>query len=129
MSGKCQKTCCSDSERKIEILEVKLSEIIHNQNAFINIEPIVDNAVSRLTMLDTIYYQSVNCEKRELIGSIYPQKCTFEDLQHRTAKAGDLYSFIYLINNELCKKKRRASDKNLCLPSLAPEAGLEPATL
>jgi site-specific DNA recombinase len=36
---------------------------------------------------------------------MYPQKFTFEDLQHRTAKAGDLYSFIYLINSELEKKK------------------------
>jgi hypothetical protein len=34
--------------------------------------------------------------KRELIGSMYAEKFTFEDLQHRTAKTSDLYSFIYL---------------------------------
>ena len=66
-----------------------------------------------------------NYEKRELIGSMYPQKFTFEYLQHRTAKSSDLYSFIYLINSELGKKKRRASDKNLCLPSLAPPRGYQ----
>ena len=119
----------SESEHKIERLETKLSEVIQNQNAFIDIEPIVNTAIDRLTKLDVIYYQSDNSEKRELIGSMYAEKFTFEDLQHRTAKTGDLYSFIYLINSELEKKKRRASDKNLCLPSLAPEAGLEPATL
>ncbi len=83
----------------------------------------VNKAINRLTLLDTIYCQSANYDKRKLIGSMYPQKFTFEDLQHRTAKSGDLYSFIYLINSELEKKKRRASDKNLCLPSLAPQAG------
>jgi hypothetical protein len=119
----------SESEHKIEILEAKLSEVIGSQNAFVDIEPLVSKAVSRLTLLDTIYCQSANCEKRELIGSMYPQKFTFEDLQHRTAKTADLYSFIYLINSELGKKKRRASDKNLCLPSLAPEAGLEPTRI
>jgi site-specific DNA recombinase len=60
---------------------------------------------------------------------MYAEKFTFEDLQHRTAKTTDLYSFIYLINSELGGEKRRANNKNLCLPNLAPEAGLEPATL
>lgn len=91
----------SDCERNIEILEAKLSEIIQNQNSFLDIEPIVNNAIDRLTKLDTIYSKSGNSEKRELIGSMYPQKFTFEDLQHRTAKTSDLYSFIYLINSEL----------------------------
>jgi hypothetical protein len=59
---------------------------------------------------------------------MYPEKFTFEELQHRTAQAGELYSCIYLINNQLREEKRRASDKNLCLPSLAPESGLEPTT-
>jgi site-specific DNA recombinase len=60
---------------------------------------------------------------------MYPEKFTFEDLQHRTAKVGEFYSFIWLINNELGKKKIRASDRKTCLPIVAPEAGLEPATL
>ncbi len=118
-----------ESETKIDRLEAKLSEVIQDQNAFIDIEPIVNNAIDRLTRLDTIYSRSGNSEKRELIGSMHAEKFTFEDLQHRTAKMSELYSFIYLINSELGKKKRRASNRFPCLPTLAPEAGLEPATL
>jgi site-specific DNA recombinase len=129
IDGADYKIIKSESEHKAEILEAKLSEIIHNQNTFIDIEPVVNKAVTCLTMLDLICYQSANYEKRELTGSMCPEKFTFEDLQHRTAKMGDLHSFIYLINIELGKKKRRASDRNLCLPIMAPEAGLEPATL
>jgi site-specific DNA recombinase len=129
IDGADYKIIKSESERKIEILEARLSDVIANQNAFVDIAPLVNKAINRLTMLDTIYCQSANYNKRELIGSMYPQKFTFEDLQHRTAKAGDLYSFIYLINSELENKKRGASDRFTCLPTLAPEAGLEPATL
>ena len=129
IDGADYKIIKTECERRVEILEAKLSEVIGNQNAFIDIVPLVNKAVNRLTLLDTIYCQLANYEKREIIGSIYSQKFTFEDLEDRTAKSGDLYSFIYLINSELEKKKRRASNKNLCLPSLAPEAGLEPATL
>jgi hypothetical protein len=58
---------------------------------------------------------------------MYAEKFTFEDLQHRTVKMSDLYSFIYLINSQLGKKKERANNKNLCLPSLAPPTGHESA--
>jgi hypothetical protein len=60
---------------------------------------------------------------------MYPEKFTFEELQHRTAQAGELYSFIYLINNELRSKKRGQATVLPCLPIVAHDAGLEPATL
>jgi site-specific DNA recombinase len=67
--------------------------------------------------------------QRDIIGSMFPEKFTFEDLKHRTAKVDDLFGLIYQINNYLWEKKRGASDRKTCLPTLAPEAGLEPATL
>ena len=103
--------------------------MIGSQKQFINIEPLVTNAVKSLLKLDAIFCNSSTCQKRELIGSMYPEKFTFEELEARTAKASEFYNYIYLINRQLESKKQRASDKNLCLPSLAPEAGLEPATL
>ena len=106
----------SESEKKIERFEAKLSEVIQNQNAFIDIEPLVSNAIDRLTKLDLIYYKSGNSEKRELIGSMYAEKFTFEDLQHRTAQTIDLYSFIYLINSELVDKKEGQTTKICVCP-------------
>ncbi|WP_246104195.1 recombinase family protein [Mucilaginibacter corticis] len=120
------------SEGRIIVLEAKLAELAdnnQNQRRILDIEPLITGAIFTLTRLNVIFSQSNTCEKRELIGSMYPQKFTFEDIQHRTGFVNDLYSFIYLINSQLGDKKRRASDRKTCLPTLAPEAGLEPATL
>jgi site-specific DNA recombinase len=38
------------------------------------------------------YNKSDTYTKRELTGSMYPKKFTFEELQHRTAKVGDFFS-------------------------------------
>ena len=121
----------TETEGRLLILEVKLSEVANgnSQRKIIDITPIVNGAIMNLTRLRAIYCRSDSSEKRALIGSMYPQNFTFEDLQHRTAYVSDLYSSIYLINKQLNEKKRRASDYKKCLPSLAPEAGLEPATL
>ncbi|WP_124562211.1 hypothetical protein [Pedobacter sp. KBW01] len=73
--------------------------------------------------------QKVMQKKIKIIGSMFPEKFTFEELQHRTAKRSAMHQMIYLINNEIEGKKRRASDRKTCLPTLAPSAGLEPATL
>ncbi len=131
MDGVDYKAVKVESEQRLIALEAKLGDVANTsgQKRIINIEPIVKGAITSLTNLRAIYCQSDSSEKRILIGSMYPEKTTFEQLKHRTAKVDDLYGYIYLINSHLQAKKRRASDKNMCLPSLAPEAGLEPATL
>ncbi|BAU54086.1 hypothetical protein MgSA37_02257 [Mucilaginibacter gotjawali] len=57
---------------------------------------------------------------------MYPKKITFEELHHRTAFVSELYSFIYMMNNELRDKKTRARDRFKCLPTLALQNWLEP---
>lgn len=91
----------SESEAAIEKLEVRLSEALVAKRAYVNVEPIVKTAIERLTRIDDIYCKSNTCDKRTLIGSMYPEKFTFEELQHRTAKTSELFSHIYLINNWL----------------------------
>ena len=119
----------SEAEPQLERLEIKLAEISSTKKPAESISQLVSTGIKKLTQLDKLYLNASTNSKRELIGSIFPQKFTFEELQHRTAQIGELYSFIYLINSEVGKKKRRASDGLSCLPTLAPEAGLEPATL
>jgi len=60
---------------------------------------------------------------------MFPEKFTFEQLQDRTAKVDFLFQLIYLINIQLGVQKERANENFFCLPSIAPSAGLEPATL
>lgn len=126
IDGSDYKTIKSETEHKLEVLEVKLADTIIAKKQKEDIVPIVVKAIEKLTRLDIMYSESTTSQKRELVGSMYPQKFTFEELQHRTAHVAKLYSFIYLINNELRSKKRRASDRFTCLPTLAQQTGFEP---
>jgi site-specific DNA recombinase len=123
------KTIKSENEYKINVLEANLAEAALVNSRVENIEPALRKAILKLTQLNSIYLKSSSYEKRQLIGSMYPGKFTYEDLQHRTAQTSELYSCIYLINSEIEGKKEGQATDFSCLPILAPEAGLEPATL
>ena len=128
IDGADYKTIKSENEYKVNVLEAKLAEAALNSKAE-NIEPILRKAIINLTQLNAIYSKSTTSDKRELIGSMYPQKFTFEELQHRTAFMSELYSCIYLINSKIAVKKEGQATDFSCLPILAPEPGLEPGTL
>jgi site-specific DNA recombinase len=123
IDGVDYKAVKTENEVRVVALEAKLSELAAGPKRIDNIEPIVNQAITRLTQLDAIYCKSDTSNKRELIGSMYPEKFTFEELQHRTARTSDLYSCIYLINNELGVKKRgQATDFRAC-PLWLPRLG------
>jgi protein-tyrosine phosphatase len=48
----------------------------------------------------------------KIIGSIFPEKLEFDGTQYRTARINAVVATIFQINNELCNKKNRKSDKN-----------------
>jgi hypothetical protein len=123
IDGVDYKAIKTENEVRIVAIEAKLSELAAGPKRINNIESIINKAIIRLTQLDAIYCNSNTFDKRQLIGSMYPEKFTFEELQYRTARTSELYSCIYLINNELEIKKRRASDDFSCLPTLAPQTG------
>jgi site-specific DNA recombinase len=129
LDGADYRTIKSETEPKLEILEIKLAEVMSSQKPAENIGKLVSTAISKLTQLETIYLQADITSKRELIGSMYPQKFTFEELEHRTAQTSDLYSLIYLTNNNLRVNKKGQATVLPCLPIVAPETGLEPVTL
>jgi site-specific DNA recombinase len=129
LDGAEYKEIKSETEGKREVLESQLAELIGNKKAIERIEPLLDRSMDKLTRLSALYLQSGTYEKRELIGSMYPQKFTFQELQHRTAQTSALYSYIYLINREIGRKKRGQATDFSCLPIVAPEPGLEPGTL
>jgi len=129
IDGTDYKTIKSENEYKINVLEAKLAEAASANSQTVNIEPVLRKAIDKLTRLDVIYSKSDSSEKRQLIGSMYPNKFTYEELQHRTAQTSELYSCIYLINSKIEGKKEGQATDFSCLPILAPEPGLEPGTL
>ena len=129
IDGTDYKTIKVEAERTIMRLEANLTEIPSNTMSINQVEEVLDRAIDKLTKLDVIYWKSDIKVQREIIGSMFPEKFTFEQLIHRTAKVDFLFQIIYLINSHLGIKKERANENFFCLPSMAPSAGLEPATL
>ncbi|MEJ7780846.1 MAG: recombinase family protein [Daejeonella sp.] len=129
IDGTDYRTIKSEAENRIVILEAKLSDIPVNLMELSDVEGILDKAISKLTKLDVIYWESDISIQRRIIGSMFPEKFTFENLKDRTAKVGFLFQLIYQINSKLDCKKRRAGESHFTLPILAPETGLEPVTL
>lgn len=99
------KTIKMDAEHKIMVLEAKLMELRTDFISVGEVERILDSAIIVLTKLDELYITSDAAAKRKIIGSMFPEKFTFEDLQHRTAPVSDAFKVIYMINTHLKGKK------------------------
>jgi len=87
-----------DCETKTTRLEAKLSDFSTNN---ISIERDLNKAVKALTSLCGVYNLENMKQNRKLIGSIYPEKFTFENLRDRTARINETASVMYQIYNVL----------------------------
>jgi hypothetical protein len=99
---------------KINMLEVKLTEAVNKKT---NIEDDLNKAVKALSTLNGINDLEDGKLSRELIGSMYPEKFTFENLKDRTARVNEVADVIWQINSQLQVQKQRTSDEKSCLPS------------
>ncbi len=117
-----------EAEREITVLESKISDLRSNNMSVGTIEKTLDSALINLTAIDKIYCESDHYGKRKLIGSIYPEKFTFEELKVRTAKQGEVFKFIYLINNKLSTNKNGTNSNFTCLSQEVIPLGFEPRT-
>jgi site-specific DNA recombinase len=73
------------------------------------------------------YYKTASAEtKKRIIGSIFPEKIYFEQNKYRTTKINEVVSQLFNVGKGFNIKQPR---KNSRLSSVAPPAGLEPATL
>ena len=85
----------SDYEKKIAGLESRLMELSKESN---NIEPLLNKAVATLSCLDKLYENADNIEKREIIGSIYPEKLVFDGFHYWTARLNEAVELIYSLS-------------------------------
>ncbi|EHQ24803.1 recombinase family protein [Mucilaginibacter paludis] len=112
-----------ECETKINALEAKLGDFSKSN---ISIEHDLDRAIKALTSLCGLYSLENMKLSRELIGSMYPEKFTLENLKDRTARVNEVAEIIYLISSELESKKEWASDEFSSLPTWVRPPGLEP---
>lgn len=126
IDGADYKAIKSENEHKIIVLEAKLSEIGTEVIKVQDLEPIVDGAISTLTKIDVIYWKSDPDIQRKIIGSIYPEKFTFEELKERTATVSDPFKITYLINKKLGEQKSGTTNQDLVLSRWVIPIGFEP---
>jgi site-specific DNA recombinase len=117
-----------EAEREINTLESKIGDLRSNNMSVTEVEKTLDSALKSLADIDKIYCKSDHYAKRRLIGSIYPEKFTFEELRVRTAKQGEVFKFIYLINSKLIANKNGTNGNLLRLSQEVIPLGFEPRT-
>jgi site-specific DNA recombinase len=70
-----------------------------------DIEPMLEKAIKLLSELDDIYIKSNTSYKRELIGSIFPEKLEFSGESYRTTRLNEAVKLIYSMGQAFGKIK------------------------
>ncbi|MEJ7693164.1 recombinase family protein [Daejeonella sp.] len=121
------KTIKSECEKRITVSEAELADTSANQLTVSNMDKLLEEAMTVLKGLDSFYefFKDINV-KRDFIGSMFPEKFTFDGSQHRTANINEALEAIYLYNSELdgIKKGKNSDFKNLSL--MVARRGIEP---
>jgi site-specific DNA recombinase len=100
---------------KINRLEVQLT----SQNISIkNVDPLLNKALSNISQLDKFYEEASTEGKTKIIGSIFPEKLTFENNQVRTTRINEGLRLMLLFYKGLDNKKKGQISKNMICPSM-----------
>lgn len=116
IDGTDYKQIKQDCERNISAIEAQLADAKKKSYTQEQLAPIIDKAITTFTKLNVIYCKSRTEGKRKLIGSMFPEKFTFENLKHRTATVSDAYDYIYKIINRLDPNKTGQNPSKKTLP-------------
>lgn len=81
----------SETEEKINRMEAKLTA---TASPSINVEPLLDMAISNISQLDTLYEQGTVTQQRKIVGSMFPEKLTFDGFQYRTTRVNEALRLI-----------------------------------
>lgn len=101
-----------ECEQQIIQLEAKLSDLALLQT---NIEPEMDQSFDLLSHMDQYYLQSNISTKRDLIGSIYPEKLTFDGNNFRTTHINEVVQLLFNLGAGFSENKKRQNQENLSL--------------
>ncbi|MDD4226069.1 MAG: recombinase family protein [Mariniphaga sp.] len=115
----------SEIETRITRLEAKLTGSISDSE---NIEPLWDKAISSISNLDSLYENGNITQKRKIIGSVFPEKLTFDGIRFRTTRINEAIEYIQLMDNELGGNKNGTNSSILNLSRKVNLKGLEPLT-
>ena len=113
----------SEYTSNLEKLEAKLSASDAERT---NIEPLLSKGIQNLLKIDFIYESGDIIQKREVIGSMFPEKMTFDGVTLRTTRINEAAEFIYMINSNLGAQKKRTMNEKIQLSACEVPSGFEP---
>jgi site-specific DNA recombinase len=117
-----------EAEDKTLRFEAKLNDFKSDRKNSVDIEGLINKALENLKNLDLLYLNADIDAKREIIGSIFTEKWSFDGTQHRTKKINEAALLIYQINSQLGHKKIRIRTKNRSQSGYVHPIGFEPMT-
>lgn len=110
----------AESERKATELEAKLIEASKNTAG---IQGLLDKAVDSLTRLDQLYADGDVKKKRQIVGSIFPEKLFFDGFRYRTARLNEAVRLIYKLDKDFSQNKNGQTEENPDLSIFVPRTG------
>ncbi len=114
-----------ECQPKINMLEGKLSGLKDVEN---NIGSILKSAIQNMRCLDKSFLEGSIQKKRQIIGSIFPEKLSFDKAKGRTGRVNEVIQLIYTLDKGFSEIKKPDSGRNLHEPGEVTPLGLEPRT-
>ena len=107
-------------------LEAKLEAV---KPQWTNIEPLFKQAIGNISKLDVLYANGSVAQRRKIIGSIFPEKLTFDGNNFRTTKVNEIITYLSLVSKDLQSKKIGTNLYKKDLSHKVTRIGFEPMTL
>src|SRR5450432_138653 len=114
----------SETENNINRLESKLIEMSKDQT--VQISNHLKQAMEALLKLKILFVNADNKEKRDIVGSIYPEKLTFDGNNYRTARLNEAVALIYSLGAGFSENKNGQTDEKIDLSKFVTRPGFEP---
>ena len=127
LDGEFSSTEYQNAKNRIQSRLIELKDI---QLAFQKSKEVMDiykNGLKKLESFNKQFTLSNLDQKRQLIGSIFPEKFQFEDNKVRTEDINPILLKIASVNEGLKRNKKRDKSKKTDLSLEVLKAGLEPA--
>ncbi len=91
-----------------------------------SITALLNKALNGLTRLDKLYEEADTKRKREIIGSMYPEKLTFDGISYRTSRLNEAVELIYRLGKGFSENKKGQISNKTDLSLLVDLYGFEP---
>jgi site-specific DNA recombinase len=111
-----------ECQPKLNLLEGKLSGFKEVEN---NISSILKAAIQNTTRLEKSYLEGSIQKKRQIIGSIFSEKLSFDKSKGRTGRVNEAVRLIYMLDKGFSEIKKPDSSRKLPEPGEVTLIGLK----